>query len=234
MGFRCSDNSGSAQGRIPECHAGQAVPHDLVRPLKVYIHLPLERPTPTGVGGITHVSREGTMSTTEALIEELKREAEGTRRALERVPEDRLSWRPHPKSMSLGELALHVARVPGGVAELLDPPEAEAPGFSTRPEAASRTELLAALDESIAGATSKLASWGERPAARLPSAPRGPGAGHLRGQRRRGAGVRPGLTPPRGGQSPIREADRGRGPGTRRVGAILRSSPDFANVRYAL
>ncbi|HZD05147.1 MAG TPA: DinB family protein [Longimicrobiales bacterium] len=101
------------------------------------------------------------MTTSDALIAELRQEAEGTRRALERVPEDKLAWRPHPKSMSLGELALHVARVPGGVADLLDRSEAPAPDFSTRPEASSRAELLAALEESIAGATSKLASWGD-------------------------------------------------------------------------
>jgi len=40
-----------------------------------------------------------------------------TRRVLERVPTDKLSWKPHPKSMSLGELALHVAMSPGYIAE---------------------------------------------------------------------------------------------------------------------
>jgi uncharacterized damage-inducible protein DinB len=101
------------------------------------------------------------MTMTDALIEELKKEAEGTRRTLERVPEDKLSWRPHPRSMSLGELALHVAQVPGAVADFLDRPEAPAPDFSTRPEASSRAELLNTLDESIANAASKLASWGD-------------------------------------------------------------------------
>jgi uncharacterized damage-inducible protein DinB len=101
------------------------------------------------------------MGTADTLIAELEQESEGTRRVLERVPEERLSWRPHPKSMSLGQLALHVAEVPGAVADLLDAPSAEAPEFSTRPEASSRNELLTALDGSIARATGKLASWGE-------------------------------------------------------------------------
>lgn len=101
------------------------------------------------------------MTMTESLIGELNEEAEATRRVLERVPEDRLSWRPHPKSMSLGELALHVAQTPGGVAELLDELSAGAPDFSNRPEASSRTELLSALEESVANATSKLSAWGE-------------------------------------------------------------------------
>lgn len=101
------------------------------------------------------------MTITKSLIGELKQEAEATRRVLERVPEDQLSWRPHPESMSLGELALHVAQTPGGVAELLDEPSAGPPDFSNRPEAASRTELLSALEESVANATSKLSAWGD-------------------------------------------------------------------------
>lgn len=100
------------------------------------------------------------MTQTDTLITELKQEAESTRRVLERVPEDRLAWKPHPKSMSLGQLALHVAQTPGGVAELLAGPTGEAPDFSNRPEATSRAELLSSLDESITNATSKLSSWG--------------------------------------------------------------------------
>ena len=46
---------------------------------------------------------------------ELEREAQTTRRVLERVPEDKLTWKPHAKSMSLGRLAQHVATIPGGV-----------------------------------------------------------------------------------------------------------------------
>ena len=102
------------------------------------------------------------MTMTDSLIEELKQEAGATRRVLERVPEDELSWTPHPKSMSLGQLALHVAQTPGGVAELLSDPTGEVPNFSTRPQAASRAELLATLDESVAKATAKLSSWGDQ------------------------------------------------------------------------
>jgi uncharacterized damage-inducible protein DinB len=94
------------------------------------------------------------------LIDELTREAATTRRVLERVPEDKLSWKPHAKSMSLGQLALHVAQTPGGVAQLLGQTECEPPQFR-QPEATSRGELLAALDESIATAQSKLGAWSD-------------------------------------------------------------------------
>ncbi len=51
-----------------------------------------------------------------ALLTELDIESATTRRVLERVPSDKLSWKPHPKSMSLGALALHVAQSPGYIA----------------------------------------------------------------------------------------------------------------------
>lgn len=56
----------------------------------------------------------------EALIAELEQEEEATRRMLERVPEEKLEWRPHPKSMSLGQLALHVAGTLGDLSEFLE------------------------------------------------------------------------------------------------------------------
>lgn len=101
------------------------------------------------------------MAIAEALIQEIEQETEGTRRVLERVPEDKLAWRPHEKSMSLGQLALHVAQTPGGVADLLEEPTARPPDFSTRPEAASREELLEELARSVGHATSRLGSWGD-------------------------------------------------------------------------
>ena len=59
------------------------------------------------------------MSMIEALIQELEQEAQTTRRVLERVPGDKLGWKPHAKSMSLGQLAMHVATTPGGVSEVV-------------------------------------------------------------------------------------------------------------------
>lgn len=50
---------------------------------------------------------------TEPMLNEFRQEAEVTRRVLERIPADKLTWKPHPKSMSLGQLAIHIASVPG-------------------------------------------------------------------------------------------------------------------------
>lgn len=52
------------------------------------------------------------------LLNEFREEVETTRRILARVPADKLSWRPHPRSMTLGQLAIHIASVPGSLARI--------------------------------------------------------------------------------------------------------------------
>jgi uncharacterized damage-inducible protein DinB len=96
------------------------------------------------------------MGLLDGILQELDQEAQTTRRVLERVPDDRLSWRPHEKARTLGELALHVANVPGAVAELVaSQSTVQVPQFSDpRPQSAS--ELITALDESIAKAKKTL------------------------------------------------------------------------------
>ena len=54
---------------------------------------------------------------------ELEQEAETTRRVLERIPQAHLSWRPHAKSMSLGQLAMHVANLPFWAGTTMTTPE---------------------------------------------------------------------------------------------------------------
>lgn len=80
------------------------------------------------------------------LIAELNAETRVTRRVLERVPEHRLAWTPHPTSRSLGTLAMHVAVVPGAIADLVSVPVRQVPGFPD-PVPASLAEILGALDE---------------------------------------------------------------------------------------
>jgi len=91
------------------------------------------------------------MSTVNALLQELEQEAKTTRRLLERVPGDRLGWKPHDKSMSLGQLALHVAIVPGAIAEMSQKSPFPLPQF-TQPSATSAAELVPALERSVAKA----------------------------------------------------------------------------------
>jgi uncharacterized damage-inducible protein DinB len=91
------------------------------------------------------------MSVIEALLQELDQETAATRRVLERIPDDRLAWKPHDRSFSLGQLGLHVATLPGFVAEMSQVSPFPIPQF-TQPSPATAAELLTALDESIAKA----------------------------------------------------------------------------------
>ena len=97
-----------------------------------------------------------------AILRELEQENATTRRVLERVPEDRLSWKPHPKSMSLGELALHVAMSPGYIAAnwaLQD--VVQVGGGGGTPTPSSTREILAAHDDSVAKANEALTQLGD-------------------------------------------------------------------------
>jgi uncharacterized damage-inducible protein DinB len=85
----------------------------------------------------------------DSFLAEMDQEAKTTRRVLERVPGDKLAWRPHEKSMSLGELAMHVATIPGGVAQALAKDSMEVSGASARPAPKSASELVPALEESV-------------------------------------------------------------------------------------
>ena len=70
------------------------------------------------------------MRIVDPILMELDQEAQTTRRVLERVPTNRLGWKPHQKSMSLGQLALHVAQIPGNNAAFVATPEFEMPSRS--------------------------------------------------------------------------------------------------------
>jgi uncharacterized damage-inducible protein DinB len=93
--------------------------------------------------------RRGVMTMIEVLRQEFDQEAQTTRRVLERVPGDRLGWKPHDKSMSLGQLALHVAMVPGAVSDVARQSPYQMQQF-TYPSPASAAELMPAFEQSVA------------------------------------------------------------------------------------
>jgi uncharacterized damage-inducible protein DinB len=95
----------------------------------------------------------------DGLLAELEQEAHTTRRVLERIPQAHLSWKPHAKSMSLGQLALHVATVPGGVAELAAVDLVPEPPAFVQPEAATAAELVPTLIASVAKARQVLGGF---------------------------------------------------------------------------
>jgi len=101
------------------------------------------------------------MSIAEGLLQELEQEAQTTKRVLERVPQAHLGWRPHEKSMTLGQLALHIAMVPGAVAQLVAQPSMQAPKFE-HPAASSVSELVPALENSVKQAKDALGRMDDR------------------------------------------------------------------------
>lgn len=108
---------------------------------------------------------ETAVNLAEMLRTELQVESATTRTVLARVPEDRLSWRPHERSMSLGQLALHVARLPRAFATLMQDDEVQVPTVPL-PEAASVAEVLTEFDEGVALAAGHIADWGDTGLAR--------------------------------------------------------------------
>lgn len=88
--------------------------------------------------------------TLELMREEIREEAAITKRVLARVPEDKLSWKPHKKSMSLGQLALHIANIPGNLARITKEDEFDVAQANFDPPAAKSVgEIHTALEQSM-------------------------------------------------------------------------------------
>ncbi len=110
------------------------------------------------------------MSYAEIVLPEFDQEMANTRKVLERIPEDKLDWQPHPKSHTIGWNANHLASLPDWLVNTLEKssldiapvggPRFQLPSFGTRKEilelfdrsvAAARKALVAAKDEDMAG-----------------------------------------------------------------------------------
>ena len=99
------------------------------------------------------------MSIAKAMLAEFEVQAPVTRKFLERLPEDKLTWKPHNKSMSAGQLAYHLASVPGGIVRFVQNNPAQAPESFKFPQPSSREEILKTYDESIATVLSLLPNF---------------------------------------------------------------------------
>jgi uncharacterized damage-inducible protein DinB len=100
------------------------------------------------------------MSISKSILPEFDHEMANTRKTLERVPDDKFSWKPHEKSMTLGGLATHLANIPGWTkntfeADELDIAPPGAPPYKVE-EAKSTAELLEAFDKNVASARAAL------------------------------------------------------------------------------
>lgn len=106
------------------------------------------------------------MSIRDALLPEFEQEVANTRKTLERIPEDKLAWKPHEKSLSLGDLATHLSNLPSWTAISINddrfdvnPPGEEAP---KREAVKSVKEALALFDKHVTDARAAIMAASDR------------------------------------------------------------------------
>lgn len=102
------------------------------------------------------------MQIKDALLPEFDQEMANTRKTLERVPENKFSWKPHPKSFSMIALSTHIANMVGWTTDTLtkdsfDVSPPGAPPYKEEP-AQSQKELLEKFDKGVAGARAAIAA----------------------------------------------------------------------------
>ncbi len=98
------------------------------------------------------------MPISQMLLPEFDNEMSNTRKLLERVPDGKMEYKPHDKSMSLGRLATHVAELPSWAKVTLELEVLELPADYKPHIAATRAELLEIFDKSVKEAREKIAA----------------------------------------------------------------------------
>jgi uncharacterized damage-inducible protein DinB len=98
---------------------------------------------------IHNSKRINAMTHAQTLLAEFEQEAQTTRKFLARLPEDKLAWRPHEKSMTAGQLAWHLATIPDSVLRMALQDKFPMPDTG-KPQPKSLDEILTAFDEAVA------------------------------------------------------------------------------------
>src|SRR5579863_3516976 len=102
------------------------------------------------------------MTIKDALLPEFDQEMAHTRKTLERVPEDKFTWKPHPKSFSMISLATHIANMTGWTVDTMTKESFDISPPGARPYkeelAASRAQLLEKFDNNVKSARAALAA----------------------------------------------------------------------------
>ncbi|HEX6643590.1 MAG TPA: DinB family protein [Gemmatimonadales bacterium] len=97
------------------------------------------------------------MTLTDMLLAEFDNEMKVTRAVLERTPVADAAWKPHPKSTSLGDLAVHIATIPSWLVPTVTEPELDLGGAGGPAALESVEQLLARFDENVRNARAALA-----------------------------------------------------------------------------
>ena len=113
------------------------------------------------------------MDTISLLLMELEQESQTSRRLLELLPEDKLGWRPHPKSMTLGQLAIHLATIPGSIASVVSADSFDVSALSMPAQPESRARVIEAFEKSLAEAVEKLGEFDDAALGKMWTAKKG-------------------------------------------------------------
>ncbi|HEV3077328.1 MAG TPA: DinB family protein [Thermoanaerobaculia bacterium] len=113
------------------------------------------------------------MALIDPILDELTREAATTRRVLERVPSDQLGWRPHPKSKSAGELAWHIAAIPGRMARIVQEDDVDIATVKPAPMPETTAGIVELFDRQVAEAKELLAPLDDAALSRVTTMRRG-------------------------------------------------------------
>lgn len=97
----------------------------------------------------------------QAALGDLEHELASTRTLLERIPDDRLDWKPHPRSMALGSLALHIATLPFWLEHIAGSDHLDLLTQTRNAPPASRQEVLDAFDAHVAAMRAALRDSGD-------------------------------------------------------------------------
>jgi uncharacterized damage-inducible protein DinB len=101
--------------------------------------------------------QQGSRNLSQAILPEFDHEMANTRKSLERVPEDKFSFKPHAKSMALGTLATHLATINHWAEAIFGQDNFDVSTAPRTPELKSRAEVLAAFDKNAASARKSIA-----------------------------------------------------------------------------
>src|SRR5436305_12858 len=116
-------------------------------------HLPFEQKGMKPVGACG----KSRMTLKDALLAEYDHEMAATRKLLERIPDDKLAWKPHDRSRSLGALGQHIANLPNWGALILDHIQVDLATIPLTPaEPESRSAILTVFDAARANTRKQL------------------------------------------------------------------------------
>src|SRR5262249_11654377 len=97
------------------------------------------------------------MPLNQALLPEFDHEMANTRKSLERIPEGKYDWKPHPKSMTLGGLATHLATINHWAEAIVGQDSFDVTNAPPTPALKSKAELLQTFDKNVVAARKTIA-----------------------------------------------------------------------------